>query len=160
MWTKSTSSSASQSGVSNIPSSDTEGGAPDVFARLSIKKKKARFVKFPEDHTPLPDPFPLPAHYREDVERCLKSGSMTQPTKQAFSQLLLVQCLPTRDILLRKTTIVFVAPSLPSIHSWKQMQDLKRYHFLVMYIRKCMHTYCAKVMCWSIYLVVQTWCYW
>lgn len=49
-----------------------------VFARLSMKKKKPRFVKSPEDHTPLPDPFPLPAHYREGVECCLKSGSMTQ----------------------------------------------------------------------------------
>lgn len=61
-----------------------DGGASDVFARLSMKKKKPRFVKSPEDHTPLPDPFPLPAHYREDVERCLKSGSMTKPTKRAF----------------------------------------------------------------------------
>ena len=49
-----------------------------------MKKKKPRFVKSPEDHTPLPNPFSLPTHYREDVERCLKSGSMTQQTKRAF----------------------------------------------------------------------------
>lgn len=66
------------------PGNDTNGGdAADIFAKLSMKKKP-RFVKSPEDHTPLPDPFPLPAHYREDVERCLKSKNMTQPTKKLF----------------------------------------------------------------------------
>ena len=49
-----------------------------------MKKKKSCFVKLPEDHTPLPDPFPLPVCYREDVERCLKSKSMMQQTKRAF----------------------------------------------------------------------------
>lgn len=49
-----------------------------------MKKKKSRFVKSPEDHTPLPDPFPLPIRYREDVECCLKSKSMTQQAKRAF----------------------------------------------------------------------------
>lgn len=63
---------------------DVISGASDVFAKLSMKKKKPRFVKSPEDHAPLPDPFPLPTHYREDVEHYLKSRSMTQQAKRSF----------------------------------------------------------------------------
>ena len=33
---------------------------------------------------PLPDPFPLPVHFRPDVEACLKQGRMTATAKAAF----------------------------------------------------------------------------
>ena len=68
-----------------LPGCDTDGdGAPsDAFAKLRMKNK-THFVKSPEDHVPLPDPFPLPYHYREDVERSLRMKSMTQQTKRSF----------------------------------------------------------------------------
>ena len=61
-----------------------EDDASNVFAKLSLKKKKPRFVRSPEDHVPLPHPFPLPTHYRDDVEQCLKTKSMTQQAKRSF----------------------------------------------------------------------------
>ena len=33
---------------------------------------------------PLPDPFPLPAHYRRDIECSLKSEKMNRETRKAF----------------------------------------------------------------------------
>ena len=49
-------SSPPTSEIDDLPGS----GASDVLAKLYLKKKKPRFVKSPKDHTPLPNPFPLP----------------------------------------------------------------------------------------------------
>ncbi len=41
-------------------------------------------MKSPEDDVPLPCPFSLPTHYRDDVEQCLKTKFMTQQSKRSF----------------------------------------------------------------------------
>lgn len=42
-----------------------------------VKKEKV-------NEEPLPDPFPLPSHYRSDVELGLSTGKMTREAKRAF----------------------------------------------------------------------------
>ncbi len=52
--------------------------AKDEYTLVAIKKSKEDSSK------PLPDPFPLPLHYRPDVEACLKQGRMTATAKTAY----------------------------------------------------------------------------
>ncbi len=52
--------------------------AKDEYTLVCIKKSKEDSSK------PLPDPFPLPLHYRPDVEACLKQGRMTTTAKAAY----------------------------------------------------------------------------
>ena len=47
-------------------------------------KKRKKVVKTEEDAIPLPDPYPLPAHYGADVEVALKNGKLTKSTRVAF----------------------------------------------------------------------------
>ena len=48
----------------------------------SVKKKKLE--KSPDDTGPLPKPFPLPKHFRKDVEIALKTKKMTKETRSSF----------------------------------------------------------------------------
>ena len=47
-------------------------------------RKKRKMRKTDNDSVPLSDPFPLPKHYRADVETALKLGKMTKETRSAF----------------------------------------------------------------------------
>ena len=67
-----------------------------------IPSKKRKFVKTEDDAIPLPDPFPLPKHYRADVEVALASGKMTKETTSAFlsavaAAMLVYKRYPTRE---------------------------------------------------------------
>ena len=58
--------------------------------------------KTEDDAIPLPDPFPLPKHYRSDVEVALKSKKMTTETRSCFilavaSAMLRYKRYPSRD---------------------------------------------------------------
>ena len=46
--------------------------------------KKRKIIKSPDDAVPLPKPFPLPNHYRQDVEICLKRKQMTKESRKSF----------------------------------------------------------------------------
>lgn len=46
-----------------------------------VKRKPPKFVKTEDDNTPLPDPFPLPKHFRTDTRT---SGKMTKATTSSF----------------------------------------------------------------------------
>ena len=46
--------------------------------------KKPKFIKTEDDSIPLQDPFPLPKHFRGEVELALSSGKMTKETMSSF----------------------------------------------------------------------------
>ena len=59
-------------------------------------------MKTEDDAVPLPDPFPLPKHYRADVEVALANGKMTKETTSSFlssiaSAMLVYKRYPTHD---------------------------------------------------------------
>ncbi len=59
-------------------------------------------MKTEDDHTPLPDPYPLPKYYRADIEKALATGKMTKETRSSFlsavaSSMLVFKRFPTRD---------------------------------------------------------------
>lgn len=64
--------------------------------------KKRKVVKAPDDSVPLPNPFPLPKHYRHDVEVALSSKKLTKETRSQFlsavaSSMLTFKRYPTPD---------------------------------------------------------------
>ena len=50
---------------------------------LKIRKRR-RLEKSKEDSIPLPNPYPLPKHYRRDVEEALKRKALTKDTHSHF----------------------------------------------------------------------------
>lgn len=66
--------------ITDEEGSDISTGTVSAFT----KETKKRFLKTEDDDVPLPDPFPLPKHYRMDVETALKSGKMNRQTRSAF----------------------------------------------------------------------------
>ena len=65
-------------------------------------RKKMKVVKSTDDAIPLPDPFPLPKHFRADVEVALRTGKMSSESRRAFvsaiaSAMLAYMRYPTRD---------------------------------------------------------------
>jgi len=68
-----------------------------------VTTPKARKIeKTEDDAVPLPDPFPLPKHFRSDVEVALKNGKMTSETRSCFisavaSAMLRFKRYPTRE---------------------------------------------------------------
>ena len=78
----------------------TSDNNPDAHMPKLSKKLKVR--KTSDDAVPLPDPFPLPKHYRIDVETALARGKMTKETMSAFlsavaGAMLVYKHYPTRD---------------------------------------------------------------
>ena len=78
----------------------TPSGSSDV--PIPKLNKRTKVLKMKDDATPLPDPFPLPKHYRTDVEVALASGKMTKETMSAFlsavaGAMLVFKRYPTRD---------------------------------------------------------------
>ena len=60
------------------------------------KRKRNKIVKTEDDHVPLPNPFPLPRHYRADVEMALQKKEMTIETLRIFFPAFCLQCLHTK----------------------------------------------------------------
>ena len=57
----------------------------DIIEDIEVKCiKKAKVVKTEEDMIPLPDPFPLPKHFKQDVEVALRERKMSTGTRQRF----------------------------------------------------------------------------
>ena len=59
-------------------------GAESCFGE-TISRKRFAPVKSEDDNTPLPSPFPLPKHYRSDVELALHTGKMTKDSMSGIS---------------------------------------------------------------------------
>jgi hypothetical protein len=83
-------------------SCDDESKNGDESNNLPVKVKRPKFVKTEDDAVPLPSPFPLPKHYRADVEVSLANGKMTETTTSSFlssiaSAMLVYKRYPTRD---------------------------------------------------------------
>ncbi len=81
--------------------SDASGSSKDVLPAPDIKWSP-KIVKTEDDALPLPDPFPLPKHYRSDVEVSLAKGKMTKETTSAFlsavgAAMLVHKRYPTRE---------------------------------------------------------------
>ena len=51
---------------------------------LVSHSKKRKAVKTPDDKIPLPDPYPLPKHFKSAVEADLKSRNMSTSTYRLF----------------------------------------------------------------------------
>ena len=52
--------------------------------RVEPARKKRKIVKTEDDCTPLPDPFPLPKHFPQDVEVALKRKKLSSSEKRRF----------------------------------------------------------------------------
>ena len=72
-----------------------------VEERDMPKRKRKKITKTGDDHIPVPHPFPLPKHYRADVEEALRKKEMTSETKKSFlssaSAMLTYKRYPTRE---------------------------------------------------------------
>ena len=81
---------------------DESDNSDDESKNPHIKVKRPKFVKTEDDAIPLPNPFPLPKHYRADVEVALANGKMTKTTTCSFlssvaSAMLVYKRYPTHD---------------------------------------------------------------
>ena len=81
--------------------SDEEESTADSNSTVVLTKKK-RIDKGSDDTVPLPKPFPLPKHYRQDIETALRNKQMTRETRSAFftaiaSSMLNYKRYPTSD---------------------------------------------------------------
>ena len=69
---------------------DDDKETQDKQHKMSIKRNKtlldlpSAIKKEEVTEKPLPDPFPLPEHYRSDVEVGLKTGKMSREAKKSF----------------------------------------------------------------------------
>lgn len=61
---------------------DSDDERPELYTYTVEKRKSIK--KTSEDSIPLPTPFPLPKHYRRDIEVALNAKKMTRETKRAF----------------------------------------------------------------------------
>lgn len=74
---------------------------PDASTSV-LSSKRRKLDRSPDDINPLPYPFPLPKHYRADVEVALTSKKMNTETTSAFlssiaSSMLVHKKYPTRN---------------------------------------------------------------
>ena len=84
------------------PFPDESENSEDEGKSKLAKMKRPKFVKTEDDAVPLPDPFPLPKHFRADVEVALANGKMTKSTTSSFlssvaSAMLVYKRYPTHD---------------------------------------------------------------
>ena len=63
---------------------ETSLGAESCFGETILRKRFVP-VKSEDDNTPLPSPFPLPKHYRSDVELALHTGKMIKDSMSGIS---------------------------------------------------------------------------
>ena len=79
---------------------------------------KSVVCKTEDDAIPLPDPFPLPKHYRADVEPALKSGNMTEDT--------------TRELLSCVATSMFTYKRYPTADDYRNVArvTIQKYPFM------------------------------
>ena len=104
------------------------GGCTDTSSKMVANNpaKKRKIVKTEDDSTPLPDPFPLPKHFPQDVEVALKRKKLTSKEKQRFisevaSAMLRYKRYPSRDDYL------CVARSVVEKYRFFQSSDGKPY---------------------------------
>ena len=104
------------------------GGRTDTSSKMVANNpaKKCKIVKTEDDSTPLPDPFPLPKHFPQDVEVALKRKKLTSKEKQRFisevaSAMLRYKRYPSRDDYL------CVARSIVEKYRFFQSSDGKPY---------------------------------
>lgn len=74
----------------------------DIAECIEVKTKKAKAIKTEDDLVPLPDPFPLPKHFKQDVEVALREHKMSTTTRRLFisgvaSTMLGLKKYPSRD---------------------------------------------------------------
>ena len=77
--------------VSDVSDDESAGGSTVILdseeavdeVKVIVSSKKLKAVK-EDDAIPLPNPFPLPNHYRSEVETALKLGRLSNVTRQAF----------------------------------------------------------------------------
>lgn len=91
-------SSEDEPEVGSIQSLDSTD-APVKIEGVPVKK---RIVKTEDDSVPLPDPFPLPKHYGQDIEVALERKTMSSKEKRRFisevaSAMLRFKRYPTHD---------------------------------------------------------------
>ena len=80
--------------VKRIVSSESDGDTISVSDHTDTSSKsnriadnpakKRKIMKTEDDSTPLPDPFPLPKHFPQDVEVALKRKKLSSKEKQRF----------------------------------------------------------------------------
>lgn len=61
-----------------VDQDESEAGSPSTGTdsiTLITPQNKRRIEKCPDDAVPLPNPFPLPKHYRAEVEASLKKNN-------------------------------------------------------------------------------------
>ena len=69
---------------------------------LHAQSKRRRPNKTEDDEVPLPDPFPIPKHFRTNVEEALKSGKIATKERRMFlsdiaSAMLRYKRYPTKE---------------------------------------------------------------
>ena len=80
-----------------------ESSSLDIGQEVLVpRSKKRKVVKTPDDKIPLPDPYPLPKHFKSDVEADLKSCNMSTTTYRLFisdvaSSMLAYKQYPTEE---------------------------------------------------------------
>ena len=81
-----------------------ESSSLDIGQEVLVpRSKKRKVVKTPDDKIPLPDPYPLPKHFKSDVEADLKSCNMSTTILIVFSYLMLLHlCWLINSIQLKK----------------------------------------------------------
>ena len=97
-------SSGDESDTSARPVS-TPSSNPSASSSLTSttpSRKKMKIIKSADDAIPLPDPFPLPKHFRADVEVALKTEKMSSESRKSFisaiaSAMLACKRYPSRD---------------------------------------------------------------
>ena len=85
-----------------VPKRNRNQSSRKDAATVAEERKPFKGVKLESDNVPFPDPFPLPEHYRSDVEAALKTGKMTSETRSCFmssiaSAMLRYKLYPSRD---------------------------------------------------------------
>lgn len=84
------------------PEQSTSPVNVDVDCPSTPKRKRRKLIKSEDDLIPLPNPFPLPKHFRADVEAALANKKMTMETTAAFysaiaSSMLVFKKYPTPE---------------------------------------------------------------
>lgn len=78
------SSVAKRKRVSLFISDEAAEGESSTSSSTTVLSNKKKITKAVDDTIPLPKPFPLPKHFRQDVECALRSKKMTTETRRAF----------------------------------------------------------------------------
>lgn len=73
----------SQKSIEKMPKRPRHEASEDKD-EIPIKRFRQTVIKTDDDSVPLPDPFPLPRHYRSDVEEAIVNRKMDRETTSAL----------------------------------------------------------------------------